>query len=555
MCDSGAVGTPRPTNDLGRAGWLSPPFWRVQETGFNSMWIHKNFVRRFVVVAAWALGVAATQLVNAANLPVHSFPLNPYCQVLDGQWQGTRFASDGNCYFASSTHDNKHGAAFFRYQPGTGILTMLTNDITRVCGEDPTVTPPQGKIHSDIVETNGWLYFATHLGNYWLEAETNYTGAHVVGYELATGHFRDFGVIRSNYTIYAGIGLDPVRNKLIVYTTRDWTSPTNSYLYRIDIPTGTKELLGAVPGIAAFWFFVDNQGDCWLSPQSDNGSLLRVRSATGQIDRWDNVQPSDELQGDRFWAWAQPLPDGNRCVFRLQDGNNLYVFDANAFRNNPSTGFSVVQNIGPYGLGMALGLDRVFYIQRASRQDGQQEYQDFHLLSVSLQTNATPVILDHGLVVDQSGRLIWRIPGLAADPQNCVYMVGDWWLLPGEKGSPTGTLRHVDGPGTNYEAVVRGEFFATVDLSPVLGNPSACRITSIAQEANDVRLTWTAVGSHSYVVQTNAVLAGGSISNSFADFGSLISVPGTGASATNYLDRGAITNAPSRFYRVRLKPY
>ena len=404
-------------------------------------------------------------LIGTATGLARSFPLNPYVPVLDGQWQGTKFASDGNCYFASSTHDNKHGAAFFRYQPDTQTLTLLTNDITLVCGEDPTVTPPQGKIHSDILEHNGWLYFATHLGNYWLDAETNYTGAHVVGYELSTGHFRDFGVIRSNYTIYAGIGVDPVRDKLIIYTTRDWTTPTSSYVYRIDIGTGTNELLGSVPGIAAFWLFVDNRGDCWISPQGDNGSLLRVDSATGLIDRWANVLPSNDVSGDRFWAWAQPLSDGDRCVFRLQDGNDLYLFDANAFEDNQSNGFSIVQDIGPYGLGMALGQDRVFYVQRANRQEGQQGYQDFHLLSVSLESNVTPAIVDHGLITDQSGRLAWRIPGLAADASNRVYMVGDWWLLPGEQGSATGTLRHVDGPGTNYTAEVRGEFFAVAALS------------------------------------------------------------------------------------------
>jgi hypothetical protein len=83
--------------------------------------------------------------------------------VLDGQWLGCKAASDGNCYFGSSTHDNKHGAAFFRYNPASNTLTMLTNDLTLVCGENPTVTPPQGKLHSDIVEANGWLYFSMHL--------------------------------------------------------------------------------------------------------------------------------------------------------------------------------------------------------------------------------------------------------------------------------------------------------------------------------------------------------------------------------------------------------
>jgi len=458
-------------------------------------------------------------LSGATNtLNVTSFPLNPYVQVLDGQWQGTRFASDGNCYFASSTHDNKHGAAFFRYDPDTGVLTMLTNDITLVCGEDPTVTTPQGKIHSDIVEHDGWLYFATHLGNEWPEGEAAYPGAHVLGYELASGQFRDFGVIRSNYTIYAGIGLDPVRDKLLVYATQDWLASPTSYVYRIDIPTGTKELLGQVPGIAAFWFFVDSLGDCWISPQGDNGSLLRVSSATGQIDRWANVLPSDDVQGDRFWAWAQPLLDGNRCVFRLQEGNELYMFDASQFRTNSASGFSVIQNIGPYGLGMALGQDRVFYIQRTNRQEGEQGYQDFHLFSLSIATNESPTIIDHGLIADQSGRLVWRIPGMAADASNRVYMVGDWWLLPGEQGSSTGTLRHVDGPGTNYTAEVRGEFFATVALSippsspppPPLSSDYASTVVTnnpIAywrlNETNGATIAVDSIGSHNGTIRSS----------------------------------------------------
>jgi hypothetical protein len=415
-----------------------------------------NWRRLFGLSFAFCAGRAAAQLT------VESFPLNPYVQVLDGQWQGIKFASDGACYFASSTHDNRHGAAFFRYRPDTRELTMLAEDITRICGEDPTATPPQGKIHSDIVEHDGWLYFATHLGNYWPEAEASYTGAHVLGYELATGNFRDFGVIRSNHTIYAGIGVDPVRNKLITYTTRNWLTPVDSYLYRIDLATGTNECLGPVEGDAAFWFFVDRQGDCWLSPSSTTGTLMRVSSATGTVDRWPAALP-----GDGFWAWAQPLPDGDRCVFRLQDVNSLYLFDAAQVRTNPSPAFAQVQNIGPYGLGMALAADRVFYVQRANQQPGEQEYQDFHLLSVSLTTGA---ILDHGLIVDQSGHLVWRLPGLAADAQGRLAMVGDWWLLPGEQGSPTGTLRHVDGPGTNYTAEVRGEFFAVVDMWPIITN-------------------------------------------------------------------------------------
>ena len=40
----------------------------------------------------------------------------------------------------------------------------------------------------------------------------------------------------------------------------------------------------------------------------------------------------------------------------------------------------------------------------------------------------------------------------------------------------------------------------------------------------------------------------------FADLSPLITVPGTGESTTNLVDASAVTNAPARFYRVRLGP-
>src|SRR4051812_14177258 len=88
-----------------------------------------------VVLACLIDATTCAQTLNLEtnNLTVNSFPLNPYVQVLDGQWLGCKVASDGNCYFASSTHDNKHGAAFFRYNPTSNILTMVTNDLTLVC--------------------------------------------------------------------------------------------------------------------------------------------------------------------------------------------------------------------------------------------------------------------------------------------------------------------------------------------------------------------------------------------------------------------------------------
>jgi hypothetical protein len=80
---------------------------------------------------------------------------------------------------------------------------------------------------------------------------------------------------------------------------------------------------------------------------------------------------------------------------------------------------------------------------------------------------------------------------------------------------------------------------------------SMFRITSIAPENGDVRVTWmTGIG------KTNALQVAGSdadsgYTNSFTD---LFIVTNTVGTVTNYLDVGAATNAPARFYRVRLVP-
>jgi hypothetical protein len=64
-----------------------------------------------------------------------------------------------------------------------------------------------------------------------------------------------------------------------------------------------------------------------------------------------------------------------------------------------------------------------------------------------------------------------------------------------------------------------------------------------------LRLDWTTVGGHSYVVQTNGNLGGGI----FHDLSPVIVVPGTGEAATNYTHTNGAA-AGSRFYRVRLGP-
>jgi len=83
-----------------------------------------------------------------------------------------------------------------------------------------------------------------------------------------------------------------------------------------------------------------------------------------------------------------------------------------------------------------------------------------------------------------------------------------------------------------------------------LDSRSRLAVSDVAVAGDDVLVTWQAVGGKRYIVQTNATPSG----IGFADSGSVISIPGSSSTTTNYLDIGGATKVPSRFYRVRLVP-
>ena len=234
---------------------------------------------------------------------VTSYSMNKICKEWDGQWQGIGVASDGNCYFGTSTHSSGHGAGFHMYNPRTKEHTVIAEDMTVICGEEFSGSQ-QGKIHSPIVELDGWLYFTTHLSNYWPEGIEVYPGAHVLGYEMASGQFRDFGIVKPRYSIYSAINVDPVRKVLYVFVAPfqdDLIKNDGAHLYSVDIASGEKKGLGQIThgqtgGVP--WFYVDNHGNCWFSLwkrewqyDNDSGNLYCYNVKAGKIITYEDVLP------------------------------------------------------------------------------------------------------------------------------------------------------------------------------------------------------------------------------------------------------------------------
>src|SRR5580704_1986140 len=81
-------------------------------------------------------------------------------------------------------------------------------------------------------------------------------------------------------------------------------------------------------------------------------------------------------------------------------------------------------------------------------------------------------------------------------------------------------------------------------------DPASFRILCIAAQGNDVLLKWIMPLGFTGIVQATGGDGSGGYSNSFGDVSAPIYVPGSGIITTNYLDAGAATNSPARYYRM-----
>jgi hypothetical protein len=416
-------------------------------------------VRRYAsLLVAVLAGLAVLGLAHAQDkmtLVTRSWNLCDFQTDLDGQWQGSIVAFDGNCYFASSSHGGRTGAMFFKYDPKAEKISVLCKDISAVCGETAPEFNPHGKIHSPVSELDGWLYFGTHA-SYWGKGR-KYNGSHLIGYEMATGKFRDFGILKEGYDNYSGVVASAKGKCVYVYVVwpgeGDLKQPC--YLYRVDLPGGEKhqvaELAPGGYGAAIFYLYADNEGNCWL-PEPE-GVLVKYDRARDKVERIPDAIPVKGKDRSRSeWMFAHGLPGTNTAV--VTTSSKIYVFDPAAAGNQ----LRLVREIGSIHLqsecGWALGGTRVYFIQSG-------EGRSLHLKYVDVAAQ-NPEIVDCGSVTDQDGRQPMRLPAIAADARGRVYLTGDWYVKTGDAAT---TRLQTDRQGKEtYPAQNRCERFAAVVL-------------------------------------------------------------------------------------------
>jgi hypothetical protein len=162
-------------------------------------------------------------------------------------YNGIVAGSDGRIYYILSTDSVDVGARMFVYDPLRDRIEFL-GDITEACGEKGLKAIPQGKVHVTPVESNGKLYFATHIGYYTIKEGMEtigvpppgykpYPGGHLLAFDMKSRTFEDFGVAPEREGILT-MNMDTRRGRIYGIT---W--PTG-YFFRYDLARREWKNLG-----------------------------------------------------------------------------------------------------------------------------------------------------------------------------------------------------------------------------------------------------------------------------------------------------------------------
>jgi uncharacterized repeat protein (TIGR01451 family) len=167
-------------------------------------------------------------------------------------------------------------------------------------------------------------------------------------------------------------------------------------------------------------------------------------------------------------------------------------------------------------------------------------------VTVSVDTNAAAGVTN--TVTVAGGGDVSPANNTASDPTSIAALTAfQSWQIQyfGTTANPSAaTDADPDGDGMSNQA----EFLAGTD--PTNSASTFC-ITGVGPSGNDLLVTWSMGPGKTNALQAGTDDASGGYTNDFTD---IFTVTNTVGTVTNYLDLGATTNFPSRFYRVRLVP-
>jgi hypothetical protein len=269
--------------------------------------------RKFFILLALCIAIhlEAKDHVHDASVPVEIF--NPGYLEGDCNYHSLTAASDGLIYFTVSTHHDRSAARIFTFDPEDESIEEI-GDLNEILATDISLEIPHGKIHTPLIEHEGYLYFSTHTAYYDGnlpdispdDGRAPYPGGHFIRYHLKEGRFDVLAQLK-------------IANEGIITMTLD---PVNGTLYGLTWPTGLLISYNLVEGLLHQWGAVQQRGEwgplpeewnfiCRRFAMDDSGNLYGATD-TGRVWHFEkNTQrPVRYLEGINVADMAPPAEAG-----------------------------------------------------------------------------------------------------------------------------------------------------------------------------------------------------------------------------------------------------
>ncbi|MBL7699900.1 MAG: hypothetical protein JNK79_17160 [Chitinophagaceae bacterium] len=379
-------------------------------------------------------------------------------------YNGISTASDGNIYYVLCSHTPDKGGQMYRFTPSIGKIKHL-GDLNEVCGEKDMKAVSQGKSHVTFIESDGKLYFSTHVGYYQhvngLEKAIPpagfkpYPGGHILSYDLKTEKFENLAIAEDHEGIIT-MNMDTKRKMIYGLT---WPSGT---FIEYDVAKKQLKSIGKIAGAGEYGEGKNYRVVCRslaINPDNGNvylsnseGDILYYRPGSGKIEKVEE----DDLRKDYFgqyepgsaghmaYNWRQVIwHPSSKKVYGVH-GNSGYLFEFDPARNRvkvldritsmPSKQSGMFDQFSYGYLGFTLGPDRntLYYLtggpiyENGKRITGKlttvtgeaKGLENLHLITYHIPTGKYQ---DHGAIFYPDGQRPTWVNCIAVGKDGTVY--------------------------------------------------------------------------------------------------------------------------------------
>lgn len=376
-------------------------------------------------------------------------------------------ASDGKIYYVLSSQPYDVAGQVHVYDPQADTTRFLA-DLTEICGEKDKKVIAQGKSHVRFYESNGKLYFSTHVGYYEMidgmerlpvtvpEGYGLYTGGHFLAYDLATGKFEDLGLAPHGEGVLT-MTMDTERKQIYAIT---WPK---GYFVHYDVNSGEMKELGLVSAngeggkigedyrVLCRSIFVDPrdglvyystaEGDIMCYNPGEE-TIEKLEDVDLRLDYFGSYDPTDA--GSMGYNWRAVVWYPKEEVAYGVHGNSGYLFKfdpkerkieiVDRITSEPSRKSGMYDQFSYGYLGFDLGNDNetLYYLtggpiyEDGKRVKGKDKIamgaarglENLHLVTYHIPTNT---YIDHGPIFYEDGSRPTYVNSIALDKDGNVY--------------------------------------------------------------------------------------------------------------------------------------